>query len=448
MMRLIVRSAVVLIVGIASILAAPIAKAQSAAAPGPESPIVAPLPQTPELEEAAKILRSGDFDKTMKALQAAIQKNPELPPAQVIIAGWLAAAGQMSMVRSILEQAVLGAPNDPEAYAALGELAMRNHEVVEASLLFDKAYGMTRSLKDPNARLRFVKRHALAGLAAVAVARQDWAGAQTQYEALIAEDPKDSSAIAQLGQVLYMQKKEDLALAKFREAAKLNPNLFGAEATLAQLYQQAGDVKNAGKWMVEAIRLNPRDAKTRIAAAQWSYEIGKLDQAEEQAKAAVQLDPDSLNSRLIRGLVALLRKDFKTAQEFYEKAHLQAPSNFVAMNNLALALVSQDDELKKRLAMEYAQINARVFSDKPEAFSTLGWVLYRLGRAEEAEATLRKAISSPRPSPDAYYFLARLYVDRGQKEEAKMLLSQVVKSPTSFLMRKEAETLAEELGGR
>ncbi len=372
-----------------------------------------------------------------------------MPPPQVTLASWLAAANQAVMARNALERAVVSAPNDPEAYQLLGELAIRNRDVTEASLLFEKVMALVRESKTPSARVAAVKRRALAGLAAVAKARQDWAGEQTQLEALIAEEPKNAVALQQLGNALFMQKKEDLALEKLREAVKLNDTLLGPEATLAQWYHEAGDEKNAGKWMLEAIKANPRDAKTRIVSAQWSYDIGKLDQAEEQAKAAVQLDAESLNAQLIRGAVALMRKDFKTAQEFYEKAHLQAPSNLDATNNLALALVSQEEESKRRLGAEYAQINARVYPDQSEAVATLGWALYRLGRVEEADANLRRAVAMARPSPNVFYYLARVAADRGRRDDARMFLQQPsMKSPAPYLMRKEAETLLEELSGR
>jgi tetratricopeptide (TPR) repeat protein len=425
------------------------AHGQPAPGSGSENAFPAAIPLTPELEEAAKIFRSGDFEKAIKAVQAATQKNPELPPTPVIVAGWFAAANQTASVRNLLEQAVASVPNDPEAYQLLGDLAVRAREFAAAGLLYEKGLALARSVKEPNPRIVAVKRRSLAGLGAVAMARQDWPTAQTHLEALISEDPKDATVLQQFGQVLFMQKKEDLALEKLREAAKLNPNLLAAEATLAQYYQQAGDVKNAGKWMLEAIKANLRDAKVRATAAQWSYEIGKLDQAEEQAKAAVQLDPGSLGCQLVRGMVALARKDYKTAQEYYEKAHLQTPSTLNVTDNLVLALAGQDDDAKKRLALEYAQISIRVFPEQAEAFSTFGWALYRSGRIDEAEAALRKAASMARPSPDTLYFLARVMAARGNKEEAKSLLTPAaMKNPGPRLMRKDAEALAEELSAR
>jgi len=90
-----------------------------------------------------------------------------------------------------------------------------------------------------------------------------------------------------------------------------------------------------------------------------------------------------------------------------------------------------------------------VYPDQSEAVATLGWALYRLGRVEEADANLRRAVAMARPSPNVFYYLARVAADRGRRDDARMFLQQPsMKSPAPYLMRKEAETLLEELSGR
>ena len=53
------------------------------------------------------------------------------------------------------------------------------------------------------------------------------------------------------------------------------------------------------------------------------------------------------------------------------------PNDFGARNNLALALVEQDDPAKKQRALDYAEANYRDNKDNPDALSTLGWVYFR-----------------------------------------------------------------------
>jgi tetratricopeptide (TPR) repeat protein len=397
------------------------------------------------LEEAAGHFRGGDFDQALAVLREAAKKHPDFPPAQIIMAQFFASAAQPGNMRSALEQAVAEAPDDAEAYAVLGQLALQDRRTTEAGLLYARVLELVSSRKERAKRDESARRQALGALAMIADTRKDWTTAQKHLETLLADDPKNTAVLQQLGRVVFQQKKYDEAKKLFEEAARADENSLGAEASMARLYQQAGDSGTASKLMLAAINANPTDFKTRLVAAQWSLDIGKLDQADMQAQAAVKLNPQSSDAKFLRATIALFRKDYKTAQEMFEQAHLQSPGNFAATNGLAVALVEQDDDAKKRMALEYAQINARIGPDRPEANSTLGWVLYRLGRLDEAENALRKSASAGLTSPETAYYFARVAFERGRKDDARRLVGEALKSSTPFPMRDDAEALAAEL---
>jgi tetratricopeptide (TPR) repeat protein len=402
----------------------------------------------PEIEQASALLRKGDADGALKLLKEAAKKHPDLPPPNLMLAKWFGEMNQMTLVRNAADQAILEAPDDPEAYLLLADMDLRARMATEAGLLYAKALELTKAAKEASPRITAIAKRALAGLATVAEGRQDWKVAQQDLEALLADGVQDAAALQQLGRVLFRLKQPEQALERFRQAVKLDPSAVSPEAALALLYQQNQDSQTAAKWMVKAIEAAPRDARVRLAAAQWEYEIGRYDDAEKQAQAAVQLDPDLLTARLVRGMVALARKDFKTAEESFERAHLLAPTNILPVNGLALALIESRDEAKRRIALEYAQLNARQYPDQPDALSTLGWVLYRLGRLDEAEANLRKAASSStgRVSGETLYYYAKLLADRGQKEDAKRLLqAPAIKGTSRPLLEKEVQALLEDL---
>ena len=269
------------------LLSARQANAQGGSAEALNVPSLQALGKVPELDEPLKEFRTGNVVGALQLLRAAVKKNPDLPPPQVILAAWLAEVSQPGMARTALETATLEVPDDPEPYLILADLALRDRQVAEVSLLLGKGYDLLAGTTISPKRAAVLKRRALVALAALADSRRDWKQAQKYLESLLADDPKNASALEQLGRVLFQLKKPDEALAKLQEAAKLDPaNILAPEATLAQLYQQSGDKENAAKWMVAAIKANPRDARVRRVAAQWSVEIGRLDQAEEQAKAA------------------------------------------------------------------------------------------------------------------------------------------------------------------
>jgi tetratricopeptide (TPR) repeat protein len=403
-------------------------------------------PQIPEIEEAFQCLRSHDLDGAKSLLDTAVKAHADLPPSRVLMAAWFAQTGQRAMVQLQLELAVQEMPGDPAAYLGLGELALRGQRWTEADLCFQKAYELAGKFKGDARRRSATLVQALFGEVAVAEARDDWPTAQKHIEEIVAKDPKNASALQQYGRALFKQKKVSAALEKLKAARTVNEKLLTPEAVLAGFYQQEGDTASAGKWMKAAIEAAPNDLNTRLAAAQWALATFQFAAAEKQAAAALKLDPASQDAQMVAGLVALYLKDYAHAAAFFQKIVDQSPSNFLAINNLALALAHQGEADKKR-ALEYAQMNAQRASSQPEAFATVGWVLYQLGRAAEAEAAFSKALElgQGQTSANLAYYIARISTDRKRYDEARKALDLALRSPQPFVERPAAEQLAKEL---
>ncbi len=401
--------------------------------------------QSQEVTDAVAKFKQRDFDGALKLLKEAVKKNADLPPAQVIMAQLFSQANIPQGVRNALEQATNESPDDPEAYAIMGDIALRERRVTEADLLYQKAGSLVDKLAKSAKRKEMLQPRILGGEAAVSEARQDWPGAQKKLEAWLKLDPKSSVAMQRLARCLFQQKNAQGALEKLKEAAKADPDVLTPEAILAQFYEQAGDRENAKKWMAKALAAAPKDLKTHLVAGQWALETGQLDEAQTQATAAMQIDPKSLDAKVLRGVIALFQKDYPAAERYFEAAHLQSPRNFAASNNLALALIEQKDEAKKRRALEYAENNVQQFPKVAEAASTYGWVLYKMGRLDDAEKALQAAVNSGAMNADTAYYIARLSVDRGREAQAKQWLESALKSTGPFAMRQEAQALMEQL---
>lgn len=405
-------------------------------------------PQMKEITDAVARFKERDFDGALKLLKEAAKQNAELPPAQTIMAQWFSQANIPQGVRNYLEQAVMESPDDPDAYLFMGDIAMRERRVTEAKMLFEKAATLIAAFDKNAKRKENMQPRMLSGLAAVAEAREDWPEAQKQLEAWLKVDPKNAVAMQRLGRSLFQQKNATGALEKLKEAAKADPEMLTPEAYLAQFYEQSGDRENAKKWMAAALVAAPKDLKTRLVVAQWALETGQLDEAQTQSAAAMSIDSKSLDAKTVRGNVALFQKDYPAAERYFEAAHLQSPRNFAASNNLALVLIEQKDEGKRKRALEYAENNMKQYAKSKEgieAASTYGWVLYKMGKLDEAEKALQAAVSAGGLNADTAYYLARLYTDKGREDQAKQLLEIALKSTGPFLMKKEAKELAEQL---
>ena len=192
---------------------------------------------------------------------------------------------------------------------------------------------------------------------------------------------------------------------------------------------------------------SPRIFKTRLTAAQWALETKSFDQARQQADIAIKLDPTSVQAKVLAGNIALFQKDYPAAIKYFQEVLTLEPQNFTASNNLALALCDQGGEKNIQLAGQYATINAKLYSNRAEPYSTLGWVLFKMNRLREAEQALPCAASGGRMvPPDTAFYLANVYAATKRGAEAKRLLESALQSKGLFSERDAAQALLNKLG--
>ena len=221
---------------------------------------------------------------------------------------------------------------------------------------------------------------------------------------------------------------------------------------MAVLYAQDEEkLPNAKKLMeLAAERAVPEDLKTHLAVAQWGMQNGYLDLAKQGAAKAVKVDRDSPEAMLAAGLVARFEGNAEAAEQAFQAVLVKSPSNFAAINNLALTLIAEPDEAKRKRALQYAQLNQRAFSDARtpagrEAAATLSWVLYKLGRDADAERAILQVLRAGGVSNESAYHAAKILAARGHNKQAKQILDPLLKTRGQFPGRRDAESLQKQV---
>lgn len=401
---------------------------------------------------AITLFLDADFEGARKLLQDAAKKQPELGPADVLFAHLLIAAGSAPNGRAALERAVIEEPTDPEAYLLFGELALRESRVTDAELLLRKAGELCQKYDRNALRKKNVQVGALAGLVSVAEARGRWDEAERLARSWLVADAASVPAHISLGRAQFHLKNYKDAYATFQEAFKLDSTAPRPEINMALLYEeqaQRGDVakrESARKAMETAVERDPGGLFTRLTVARWALEACLIDVAQVNVQAAQKIDPKSLEVKLLAGLVARHQKDYAAAEGAFLAAHLQAPANLVAANQLALVLVEQTSKEKQQLAISYAELNAQANADRNlpggrEAAVTLAWVLFRVGRQAEGLRLMQSAVNAGPISDESAYCAARVLSESGAVEAAMRLLEPVVAKGRCFPLRAEAEAL-------
>lgn len=408
--------------------------------------------QYPDVAEAITRFNNRDVAGARDLLETAKKKDPRLPPPEVILATMYASIGQVGPLRGELEQAVVKRPDDPEAYLIIADLAAQDRRIAEADALYTKARALIDTYSENPKRKRNFEMRVDAGLAGVAEAREQWDGAIKQLQAWLQADPESVVAHQRLGRAYFKQGSERDAYKEYQAAAKVDAKSMNPDIAMARMYEEAKNRDKALQFVNYAVKTNPKDLMVQLAASDWALNTSQLKDAEKYADAALAVDPKSIDALLLRGRLARLNGDFTKAESMFEQAHLLGPGNFNASNQLALALADQSDTRKQQRALELAELNARATMTQnrinPEAFATLGWVLYRLGRTNDAEQALNRVLQTGSLSPDSAYYVAKVLVDRGRNDDAAKLLDGALKTPIPFVQREASQKLLNEINAK
>jgi Tfp pilus assembly protein PilF len=412
-----------------------------------------------QVDDAITKFFNGDQTGAYTHLKNAKALAKEIPPPEVLMAKlWMIGSNEQA-ARAWLEKAVTTDPLDPEPYSILGEAALAGGRVTDAETLFAKSLELAAKFTANDKRKLNFQRRGLQGLAVVAQKRLHWNDAKGYLDRWMKIDVESPSAHAGMGLVLFYLDKPADAYKEFQEADRLAalaadskdkaPSPM-AEINMAQLYQRRdNDDKRTSDLIALAVKNHPKDFGVRLQATIVAVRSNLMDVALTQSEAAIKMDENNLSAKLWRGMVARLRGDFKTAEHYFELAHLQSPGNFDAANNLALLLSEQKDDAKKARAFEFALMNIQRFpangqsQQRYDALATYGWVQYQLKNQKEAEQALQAVVNANVLTPDSKYYVARLLSDRDKKrnDDAIKFLTEATESDAAFANRKAAEDL-------
>ncbi len=136
--------------------------------------------------------------------------------------------------------------------------------------------------------------------------------------------------------------------------------------------------------------------------------------------------------------VAELRGKYDEAEQIYRRVLNMNARRADAMNNLAWALIQQDQ--RKDEALEWVQRAVEALGPIPELLDTRAVVYLALGQPDQAIADLNEAVNRPGIEPRlkalVQFHLARAYQQKGDAESARTTLEQAQKTGL------KAETLA------
>jgi Tfp pilus assembly protein PilF len=406
-----------------------------------------PLSPNPEEALAKKAFNAGKLDEALQHLQAVSKANPTFGPPKVVASRWYLETGQGEQARLLLEQAASEDPNHPDVLLTNAMYALREGRLTDTILSCSAALSAAENPRwDAEAKKRY-QREARLGRAAALEIRGDFASMKADLLALLEGDAKNSQLRVRLARANFLLNRPEDAFTDLQRAFADDPTLDPPELGMAQLWTSKQDFAKADDWYGKAIAAHPKSAAVHRAFTAYLVDRGRIDTAKTHLAAAQQLDPTSLDTKALGGLVARYAKDYPTAATIFEELIKTNPTyrNGFASANLALVLAESGDTKAKQRAVEFANVYAQQNPRIAEARAILAYTLYKSGRAADAEKAMREAVALGPLLPDGAYFVAVILADRGQYEDAYRVVKASLENTAGSAYRKEAETLRAEL---
>lgn len=284
----------------------------------------------------------------------------------------------------------------------------------------------------------------------------------TAAEAVLANGPQDDQTYA-LRAALLAQAEDKSALARLYEelradAAQPDPQrrlLLGQMAEFLDRFDAAlewyrGVPGGPQRWAARLRSANvlhelDRDAEAYKLLVELQADASVEDESRRDAylleaslrqkdkDAAGEMDafarglaafPDDPEILYARGLSWERRDDIPRAEADLRKILVAEPDNVAALNALGYTLADRTNRYQEALQLIERARTAE--PDNPAIIDSYGWVLYRLGRNEEALVELRRALTLQKDAEIASH-LAEVLWELGRKDEARKYFDQARK---------------------
>jgi tetratricopeptide (TPR) repeat protein len=391
--------------------------------------------------------RHKDKAAVLKLMQALAQPYADVPEARLAVAqaAWNADANEVSLSEA---RAALKLRPDWEIAALFAAQVLQRRSDEEAARYLGeylKSYPKARDVRLNYARLL--------------VNVKNYAEARKQFEALVAEYPDNPDVVMAVALLAMQARDYDAAEKQLTRILELNykdPDVV--RYYLGQLNEDRKRYDEALKWYGQVAQgeqyINARSRQAGVLAKQ-----GKLSEAREHLQQSTA-NSNQQRAQLTQAEAQLLREanDYQAAYELLGRALEKMPNSPDLLYDHAMAAekVNRLDVLEgnlKRLiklrpdhahaynalGYTFADRNERIDEayalieqalklapEDPFIMDSMGWVLYRMGRAKEGLVYLEKSFKL-RPDAEIAAHLGEVLWTLGRRDEAMKVWTDSLK---------------------
>ena len=238
---------------------------------------------------------------------------------------------------------------------------------------------------------------------------------------IIAADPEIGDAYFTLGNIYFKQRKFDEAIPCFEQALERKPDDTFCVINIANSYLNLGQPEKGANFVIDYMKKGFLDSQLFYLLGQLDYAQKRYDEALKQYDECISRNPESAASHNAMAAIYLIKDDLPRAEQ-HVAAALGINPRLTNLN------YNRADLLEKQGRLEAAadayklelEVNPRHF----RASYNLSRVCRALGREAEEEKYLRLTMELNPAFPLSYFYLGRLYLNRGADFEEAIRLVQ------------------------
>ncbi len=222
-----------------------------------------------------------------------------------------------------------------------------------------------------------------------------WRDSESLFAHAVAVTTNNAFALNNLGVALEQAGQSEEALARYREAVRIEPELIQAQYNLGNLLDKLGRPEEARVELRRAVLLDPTQPYIHNTLGAVLVKLGRFNEAMDEFTGAERLDPHySWAPFNIGNLYLKQGRDSEAIDEFRKVLRLD-PENYQILAFVAHVLAAhQNSQVRDgRTALVLAlKANTLTGGGQPFVLDVVGMACAEVGRFDEAQQAARQAL--------------------------------------------------------
>ena len=350
------------------------------------------------------------FDSAAVYIESAIRLNQSDPSLFARQAIYLYSSGKKAESKQVLQHAILIHPSDARLIAQLVETYNAENNLDSVRIFSEKLV----ELKEIKAEDRVVFER----IGAVLMRANQRDIAKKVFLKTLNFDPENPYALFYLGRMEADSSRYDAAKVYFDRLVAADSTVPDGWTNLAFLYQQKKQLDSAEMVLELPSRhvISDRD-NIQFFLAQILSQKNMSDSAIAVLKNAIVEGGDTVRALFQTGAEYEKVKNFEKASEAFELLLTIEPNHHPTLNYFGYMLADRGERLPEALDMI-----ERAIKSEPESGAYLdsyAWVLYKLGRYQEALVQIQKAVAKTNNDPVVIEHLGDIQFALGNVQNAR-----------------------------